>query len=149
MATSQDLDTEVSVAKGDFRGSNESLGKRQSSFLDMVRFRDKSDKHNRKERDSKSYSNDLETVSEVVTKETLDPSDEPFSRQQHHRSSFIDKVLMRDRQDKVSKKDRESKVPSANLDVIAVTTKCEGEECGRGCYATERGSGGGAADRDG
>ena len=112
MATSQDLDTEVPVAKEDFRGSNESLGKRQSSFLDMVRFRDKSDKHNRKERDSKSYSNDLETVAEVVTKETQDPSDEPFSRQQQHRSSFIDKVLMRDRQDKVSKKDGNPRYPA-------------------------------------
>ena len=129
LATSQELDTEVPVAKEDFGGSNESLGKRQSSFLDMVRFRDKSDKHNRKERDSKSYSNDLETVTEVVTKETQDPSDEPFSRQQQHRSSFIDKVLMRDRQDKVSKKDRESKVTSADLDVVATTTKYEGEEC--------------------
>ena len=129
LATSQDLDTEVPVAKEDFRGSNESLGKRQSSFLDMVRFRDKSDKHNRKERDSKSYSNDLETVAEVVTKEAVDPSDEPFSRQQQHRSSFIDKVLMRDRQDKVSKKERESKAPSADLDVVAMATKCEGEEC--------------------
>ncbi len=116
-AASKDLETvakegteEQAAEEG--KGKGKGKTKEKESFMDKVRLRDKSDKHGKKERDSKSGSKDLETKD----KEDEDGGTSADTTSKH-KMSLMDKVFMRDRSDRLSKRDRQSKVPSLDLDV--------------------------------
>ena len=122
-ATSRDLETVTKemVAKEGSEGTSEAVGKTKTSLMDKVFMRDKTNKHNRKDRDSKVPSKDLD-VAEGVAKE-----DEQVVAK-HHKSSLMDKVFMRDRFDRISKRDRNYKARSKDLEEVKVVTKEESEE---------------------
>ena len=140
-ATSRDLETVIkdTVAKEEMGAGNSEekvpgksseekvSGKSKSSLMDKVLMRDKSDKHNRKDRNSKVPSKDLDVAKDTVGRDDeLEAGSEGDAGKS--KTSFMDKVLMRDKSDKHTRKDRDSKVPSKDLDVARGDDDGNGEE---------------------